>query len=90
MARRSNPETRAAYVVPFGTVVLAAVTAWLAYDTHKVARLTYEENWLERKVSIVRLCDTASRDGQKTGDGVMDFQPHTPDGFEYSYRGPAS
>lgn len=58
----------------------------LAYDTHKVAQLTYEETSLERKVVIVRLCDTASREEAKDGDGVIDFQPHSPDGFESSDR----
>lgn len=86
MARRPNFETGAAYVVAFGTVVLAAFTAWLAYDTHKVAQVTYEESSLERKVAVARLCDTASRDEARSGDGVMDFQPHSPDGFEYSDR----
>lgn len=86
MARRTDFETAAAYIVAFGTIVLAAVTTWLAYDTHKVVQLTYEEANLERKVVVVRLCDTASKEEAKDGDGVMDFQPHSPDGFEYSDR----
>ncbi len=76
----------ASIVIALGTVLLAAVTAWLAYDTHKVAQLTYEETSLERKVIVVRLCDTASREEAKDGDAIMDFKPHSPDGFEYSDR----
>jgi hypothetical protein len=71
-------------VIAGGTILLAAVTAGLAWDTHRLASVTYQAALLEHKVVLVRLCDTATREQARDGDGVMDFQPHSPDGFEYS------
>jgi len=83
---RSKLEGAANLLVDFGTLALAIVTGWLAWDTHNIARLSYEERSLERRVFLVRLCATASKEEARDGDSVIDFKPRSADGFESSDR----
>ena len=72
--------------VAFGTVLLAVVTAWLAFDTHRLAASTTEDERLRQSVIIFRECATASRTDAKAGDSLIDLRPNIPDKYESEDR----
>lgn len=68
------------------TLVLAAVTAWLAWLTNAGVQYASNEISLEHRVGIVRICGTASRSEARDGDALMDLQKMGSDPVSYSDR----
>jgi hypothetical protein len=73
-----------ALVASLSTALLAALTVWLAWDTHHLAQLTAEQAGLEARVGLVRECDVDTRDDVQARDALIDLQPNTKDGYEGS------
>lgn len=72
------------HVTALSTAVLAMLTAWLAYDTHRLAQVTAEEAGLGLRVGLVQECAVDTRDDVHPWDALIDLRPNDKDGYEGS------
>lgn len=77
---------RISLATAIATVLLAVVTAWLAWTTYKVTVMASNEINLEHRVLIYRECVTASPTEAKNGDSLMSLSLRYSDGYEYNER----
>jgi hypothetical protein len=69
-----------------GTVLLAAVTAWRAFDTHRLAQSQTRDERLRLTTIVLRECATAAASDARAGESLIDIRPTDPDGFESEDR----
>jgi hypothetical protein len=71
-------------VTALSTAILAMLTAWLAYDTHRLAQLNAEEAGVGLRVGLVRECNVDTRDDVHPRDALIELRPTDKDGYEGS------
>jgi hypothetical protein len=64
-----------------GTVLLAAVTAWLAFYTHRLAQSQTADERLKRTTIVLRECATATLSDARAGESLIDLIPSDADGY---------
>lgn len=71
-------------ITAFSTATLAALTAWLAYDTHHLTQVTAYQSGLMLRVGLVRECDVDTRDDVQARDALIELLPNDKDGYQGS------